>query len=196
METITTTTRICSSCREDKPFSEFYKDKKGKFGIGRRCRSCENIHRNAWYQNNKSVRAQRQKDRYAADPDYYKKRIEGIRSQNPKRAWAWFAASRLRIRAKKLGIPICASIDSKFLESIAPDICPVLGLRLFYPTGTRAPTFRPDNPSVDKIIPRLGYVPGNVVVISRRANLIKTDASADEVLAVGRWLKSITETGQ
>lgn len=39
----------------------------------------------------------------------------------------------------------------------------------------------PESPTLDKIIPALGYVPGNVWVISHRANTIKSDASLEEL---------------
>lgn len=35
----------------------------------------------------------------------------------------------------------------------------------------------------------MGYVPGNVAVISWRANNLKRDASADELLRIAAWMK-------
>lgn len=37
------------------------------------------------------------------------------------------------------------------------------------------------SPSLDRIIPTLGYVPGNVWVISHRANELKRDATLQEI---------------
>lgn len=45
--------------------------------------------------------------------------------------------------------------------------------------------------SLDRIVPSLGYVPGNVAVISHRANRIKSDATADELRAVADWLDGL-----
>ena len=43
-----------------------------------------------------------------------------------------------------------------------------------------------DSPTIDKLIPSLGYTKGNVWVISRRANMIKSDATLEELeLLVG-----------
>jgi len=54
-----------------------------------------------------------------------------------------------------------------------------------------------NNPSnqacIDRIIPELGYVEGNVMIISRRANVIKNDATADELIAIGTKLKALIE---
>ena len=43
--------------------------------------------------------------------------------------------------------------------------------------------------SLDCIIPELGYVPGNVAVISRRANTIKNDATIEELELVLAYMK-------
>lgn len=55
-----------------------------------------------------------------------------------------------------------------------PDVCPVLGIPLDGST-------RDNKPSLDKVVPALGYVNGNIRVISFRANRIKSDASPEEL---------------
>lgn len=58
-----------------------------------------------------------------------------------------------------------------------PTHCPVLGIPLFKsPSGRRAD----NSPSLDRIRPELGYVPGNIRVISDRANRLKSDATLEE----------------
>jgi hypothetical protein len=44
-----------------------------------------------------------------------------------------------------------------------------------------------DSPSLDKLIPSLGYVPNNVVVVNHRTNRISSDASPQELRAVADW---------
>jgi hypothetical protein len=39
----------------------------------------------------------------------------------------------------------------------------------------------------------LGYVKGNVAVISHRANAIKNNATAEELQMVARWVSKVTE---
>ncbi len=46
----------------------------------------------------------------------------------------------------------------------------------------------PDCASIDKFYPQLGYVNGNVSVISRRANTIKGDSRSEQVLRVALWM--------
>jgi len=68
--------------------------------------------------------------------------------------------------------------------------CPVMGVP--YKTGKN---HIPDAkaPSLDRIDPKKGYVPGNVVVISRMANTIKHDATFEQIGKVYRWLKRLTK---
>jgi hypothetical protein len=41
---------------------------------------------------------------------------------------------------------------------------------------------------VDRINPALGYVPGNIAVISWRANNLKRDAAAAELRRIADWM--------
>lgn len=66
--------------------------------------------------------------------------------------------------------------------------CPVLGLTLNW---DRAGLPAGDSPSLDRIDNSKGYVRGNVMIISHRANMIKCDATAEEVRAVADWLISV-----
>lgn len=89
-----------------------------------------------------------------------------------------------KARAKRLGIRFNLTRDD--LEPL-PKRCPVLGVRL---QVASCGTARPNSYSIDRINPKKGYVPGNVAVISHRANQIKNDATVRELQAVIRWLRS------
>lgn len=83
---------------------------------------------------------------------------------------------RIRARAKKCGIRCTISVDDLQI----PASCPVLGIPIDVTMrGRRGP--RATSPSVDRIVPALGYVPGNVRVISHRANTLKCDATTEEL---------------
>lgn len=58
-----------------------------------------------------------------------------------------------------------------------PETCPVLGIPLTI-GGKRSPS----SPSLDRIDPALGYVPGNIRVISDRANRLKGARSLHALL--------------
>lgn len=84
-----------------------------------------------------------------------------------------------RTRAKQKGLPF--TITDK--DVVMPEFCPILGIPLF--RGKGGHTF--NSPSLDRIVPELGYVPGNVHVISRKANTMKSNASLQELVLLGQW---------
>lgn len=83
-------------------------------------------------------------------------------------------------RAKEQGLLFNMCADDLFV----PEYCPALGTKLVWSDGYRSP----DNPSVDRIIPSLGYTKGNVQIISWRANRIKSDATADELMRLAQFM--------
>ncbi len=112
---------------------------------------------------------------------------ESLRNEELQERWHEEYKSRMldgaRRRAAKKGIPF--SITRADLP--IPDQCPVLGLIL---KPSRDGAGRNDNaPSIDRIRPELGYVPGNVVVVSWRANQLKLDGTAQEFRRIANWLQ-------
>lgn len=134
----------------------------------------------SYHRNKDSINARR-KIRRELNPERYRSIIR-MRRQN-------FPAERMfyeaRKRAKIQGIPF--SIEKQ--DILLPEFCPVLGLRLDYTQGTKG---RPldNSPSLDKIIPALGYVKGNIATISWRANVLKHDATLEEVVAIAGYIRS------
>jgi len=86
-------------------------------------------------------------------------------------------------RAKAAGVPF--TISAK--DIIIPTHCPVLGIPLTRRLGRKGGCDA--SPSLDRIVPQLGYVPGNIVVVSRRANRIKSDASIEELEQVADFYR-------
>ena len=101
----------------------------------------------------------------------------------------WWAAKRVcnfRATAKKDGFPF-ALTTADIMACIPSDrCCPALGLKLDFTHATRAN----NSPSVDRIVPSLGYVPGNIQVISWRANNLKSDCTdPDELQKVADFMR-------
>jgi hypothetical protein len=104
--------------------------------------------------------------------DYYKER--------PEQYLYW----QLKTRAKTAGVPFNLTLD----DIIIPTHCPILGIPIFRNKGSHGPTG--NSPSVDRLVPALGYVKGNVWVISQRANVMKNDASFEELERFADWVKN------
>lgn len=66
-----------------------------------------------------------------------------------------------------------------------PDVCPVLGIQLRKAVGM----VDDNSPTLDRVIPSLGYVPDNIIVVSWRANRLKSDASIDELARIYSFYK-------
>lgn len=92
--------------------------------------------------------------------------------------------AQLRRNAKRRGLSF--SITRKDLMPF-PIYCPVLGIKLDYSGIAGGPV--PNAASVDRTKSHLGYVRGNVQVMSSRANMLKNNATADELLLVWRYVR-------
>lgn len=99
----------------------------------------------------------------------------GRRQANPK----WELWRLAKLRARKFDLPF--EITEADIE--IPATCPVLGI----PVASCAGKPGPGSPTVDRIEPAKGYVPGNIQVISHRANVLKHDASLEELTKLGDW---------
>lgn len=69
------------------------------------------------------------------------------------------------------------------------DTCPVLGIKMQPNKGAKGN--RDTSPSVDRIRPELGYIKGNIKVISYRANKLRNDATAEELEAVVAYIRGL-----
>ena len=88
---------------------------------------------------------------------------------------------RAKQRAKKLGIAYALSRE----DITIPDKCPVFDVPIERAWGGKA---KPNSPSLDRIHPEEGYVSGNVQVISYKANVMKSNASTDDLLKFANWV--------
>lgn len=84
-------------------------------------------------------------------------------------------------RAKKSNIEFTISER----DIIVPEYCPILNIKLTENIGESGP----DSYSLDRINNKLGYIPGNVHVISMRANQIKNDSTIEELEMLLNYLR-------
>lgn len=103
------------------------------------------------------------------------------RAAHPEKYLLWGA----RDRAKSKGLPFNLELEDIFI----PELCPVFNKPLKVNEGGRS--HNPYSPSLDRVIPSLGYVKGNVQVISLRANKMKSDASFEELKLFSDWIQNL-----
>lgn len=93
---------------------------------------------------------------------------------------------RCQDRAREKGVP--CSITWKDIKAVYTDICPILNMPLNWNSSS---TGRSEStPSVDRIIPELGYVPGNIKIISNLANMMKSYATKEQLLTFSKNIEN------
>lgn len=91
-----------------------------------------------------------------------------------------------KARARDYGVPF----DLKYTDFEIPDFCPYLGIPIYRAVGT---TYKEHSPTLDRIIPEMGYVPGNVLVVSNRANRAKSNLSVAELRTLAENVERIAK---
>lgn len=155
--------KICNKCKIEKPLIEFpvRKYNSGKIGVEPNCKECkrkshrEHLRKKRATDSNRKDERQRDLQRRQAFPE--------------KEMWM-----RAKKRAYKKNISFTISVN----DIIMNKSCPLLGIPLIVQTGGATD----NSPSLDRIDTTLGYVPGNVAVISRLANIMKAHADKSLLL--------------
>lgn len=160
--------RACVSCNQEYPLADFWSAGRGK--RVKECKWCKRSEAKRLYE--EGGEASREKARKFQR----KRRIEHPREE---------ILRRTRNRALRSGIEF--TINENDLDW--PDVCPVLGVKLIYgAVGAGRALF--NSASLDRVNNKKGYVPGNVRVISNRANCIKRDATLEELRLIVKYVES------
>ena len=106
---------------------------------------------------------------YIENRDVVRAKALRKRVENP----AKYLVGMAKYRAKRTGL-VFALTEA---DVSIPKFCPVLGIEL----GPVCGGCRSNSPSLDRIDNLKGYVRGNVIVVSHRANCLKRDATLLEL---------------
>jgi hypothetical protein len=115
---------------------------------------------------------------------YYKNNtLKGYQKSWTKRNPVAYLLRIAKHRAKKRGIKFNLTKD----DIVLPTHCPVLGIKLEVNFDTGAGG-KDSSYSLDRIDSSKGYIPGNVQVISNKANSMKFTATEEELLKFAKWI--------
>lgn len=89
---------------------------------------------------------------------------------------------RAKARANRESLPFNIEVS----DIIIPNKCPILDITLQNADGFQ----KENSPSLDKIIPELGYVKGNIAVISMAANTRKGNLTTDQVRSLLKYMEN------
>jgi len=95
--------------------------------------------------------------------------------------------SAAKMRAKKQNLPFDITID----DIIINDSCPLLEIKMC--VGEEKSRY--NSFTIDKINPSMGYIKGNIWVISKRANLSKNNSTIEEYEKIVNNLEKVINNG-
>ena len=72
-----------------------------------------------------------------------------------------------------------------------PDVCPILGIPIVINVLGNDGGKRDSSPRLDRVHPERGYVPGNVRVISNKANRLKADNTVETLWAILTYIHGV-----
>jgi hypothetical protein len=180
-------TKFCSRCKKTKPTKEF--SSSGNT-LRKWCKDCL-LKRSVYQKNNReriNANAKRYLDKHPEAREklrkrgrtYYHSHVE----EQHTRASQWRQKNTsvcllgdIRKRVIKFCLPF--DVDAKYLDSIRPqgDICPLLGIKMVQNKGV----LKDNSITIDRLIPELGYIKGNVLWCCYKANRMKNNATLDEL---------------
>ena len=128
------TTRICTVCKVEKPYGEFYKSKKGKDGYAEQCKACRLIKGREYYHRRKEVCLAKQERWAERNPDkilknqraYYERNREKIldKLRESRKATGYANTKAYRKRNKqKIESHNYVALAIKFGHLVRPETC-------------------------------------------------------------------------
>lgn len=172
------TNKTCSMCLLHKPISQFFRDKKKKDGLRSNCKSCSNFQSARWLKNN-LTKAKTTRRLYRDREDVKSRRCSISKEWNRKNIES-VLVSHAKKRAMEYDIPF--NLTKQDIH--VPELCPALGIPLKVNDGKLGD----GSPTIDRLVPELGYVIGNICVISAKANRIKNNSSFEEMRKIAAWM--------
>lgn len=167
--------KLCSRCKLVKNKEEFHKSNITKDNLQAFCKNCNkectSTERRKYYNERRKLRRQ--------DPIYRKNEYDKGKKQRI------YNRSRYLLKTIKKRCEqnnIAFNLEEKDL--IIPEYCPVLKVKLTVEDMNIGDW---NAPSVDRIDPTLGYIKGNIMIMSRKANTMKNNATKEELIEFSKF---------
>jgi hypothetical protein len=141
-------------------------------------------HKERYLRDVEGNRAQRREYASSNNPARLKYNKRWAKEDNRRRPWvkAYHSAKQ---RAKKKDIAF--DLTPEYLESIWTDTCPIFGIELVVGAGVKDDA----SYSLDRIVPEKGYIQGNIVVVSLKANRMKNNGTIDDIAALYEFYSTL-----
>ncbi len=156
--------KLCKKCNTIKTTDNFHKNKRTTSGLSEYCISCKKEYDLLYRQTDKI------KQMYSSEKYKRKK----LKYKNENYIKIKLITTKMSARARNIEF----SIDENDL-SILPEYCPLLNVKIDYEYGNG---INLNAASIDRIDNSKGYIKGNVWIISRLANTMKSEATIEQLL--------------
>jgi hypothetical protein len=192
----------CKKCNCLQSIDNFTVDKSKKDGLRATCRTCTIVTNKKWKKANSQQSKELSKKYYNKNRQSIRERARGSYANGAGQQWYQNNKERIlsarkgldgtilsmfrsaRSRAKKENIPFDLTVE--YLHKIATENCPVTNKPMDW-NGEENNSL--NRPSLDKIIPELGYVQGNVAIISYRMNTKKNNLLETELVQLLQYVQ-------
>lgn len=170
----------CPHCKQIKPISDFSKRSDSELGLMSWCRPCNRDKVQKWRLNNKEkcyLNTMNWKRKNKAKALAIQKKY---RLKNP----LSLRSSKMvyEARSKSLIKNLPFNIDFKYVLGLCRNNkCDITGIEFNTTSGKN-----PCSPSLDRIVPKLGYIRGNVRVILWALNAFKNEWSDSEIYPIAK----------
>jgi len=165
-------TKQCSVCGEKKELREFHNHPGCILGVRPECKKCIKIKR-------EDYRASYKLKHNENNRAYYRRRAEDY-TLNP----SVYLYTIARKRASKFNVEF--SITEEDVK--VPEICPITGVKMEVYINSAKQSYL-YAASLDRVDNTKGSIPGNVRVISRKANMMKRDLTIDIAEKLLRYMR-------
>ena len=152
-------------------------DKSKKGGRRNHCKECIRSHDLSYRKEN----PEKNKEYYQRNKHTLNEKAKEKHKKDPRLSMLYHAKQR----AVKFDVPFDLTLE----DINIPHWCPYLETQL----KTGESHIQDHSPTLDRIIPSLGYVVGNIEVISNEANRIKNSASIEQLEAVTLRLRELID---
>lgn len=172
----------CIKCKLTLDFSNFHKSSTSKSGYRGECKTCRKESDLKNYEKNKDMILLNRKEYYEKTKDIpeIKAKRKSIKRRHYDENYEFYILERCRKRARQSKLE--CNIDLS--DIIIPQSCPVLGIALI--RGKDKASI--NSPSVDRIDPNGGYTKGNIQIISNLANMMKNNATPEQLISFAQWV--------
>ena len=166
------------------PLDEFGKNKSSSDGIAKVCKKCNSRYEKERRQIPEVLARQKQtsKDYYQRNKDGYVERKRKLITTERGYIGKMVAQARCRAREKNQEFSITTE------DVIIPKVCPVLNIPLII-GATRQE--KNNSPSIDRIDSSKGYTKNNIIIISWRANKLKSNSTVKEMKQLYEFYEGI-----